>query len=399
MPRGKILGGSSGINYMMYVRGSDADYDDWAELAEDPGWSSKNMKQYLRKHQTLEIEDAKTKHVNMPYVGENHGTDGPVRTSFNDWTLPLDDDVIRACEEATGISKKPIDPWSGDHIGFYNTLGAVVRTGPNRGKRSYSARGYYEANKDRPNLKVLCSALVSSIVLDGTTATGVEFIHNGSKHTVNARREVILSGGVIHSPQILELSGIGDPKILEAAGVKCKIELPSVGENFQDHMIAGVGLRLAPGVGSLDAIFDPQVMEAAQKQLMETQGGPLTGISSCQGFYSSQLFSTEAERKATIKSIEDIKDQTPFQKKQRQQIIAHLNNPKSANLQFVLVAVTADFENGIQDQSKLFSGQGSSQAHGMTFANCLQYPVSRGSVHITSSGTRDSIFSSPTMNG
>lgn len=88
---------------MMYVRGSTEDYDDWAVIADDPSWSGENMKQYMRKHQTLEpIDDSVTDRSTMPFVGENHGTSGPVRTSFNHWKLPIEDDVIKACDEVTG---------------------------------------------------------------------------------------------------------------------------------------------------------------------------------------------------------------------------------------------------------------------------------------------------------
>ena len=122
-------------------------------------------------------------------------------------------------------------------VGFYNTLGAVARTGPNKGNRSYAARGYFEAKADRPNLHVLCEALVTSIELDGDKATGVNFSFGSSDHTVKANREVIVSCGAIQSPQILELSGIGDPEVLKAAGVECKIQNDAVGRNFQDHSI------------------------------------------------------------------------------------------------------------------------------------------------------------------
>jgi hypothetical protein len=127
------------------VRGSTQDYDDWAALAEDQSWSHAEMINYMRKHQTLEpIDESITEvkrlsplanahgllekltakqHGTMPFVREYHGTSGPVRTSFNDWRLPLDADIIKACDEVTGMTKKPKDPWSGDHIGFYNTLG------------------------------------------------------------------------------------------------------------------------------------------------------------------------------------------------------------------------------------------------------------------------------------
>lgn len=111
IPRGRALGGSSAINYMMYVRGSTQDYDDWAILADDPEWGSEKMQQYMRKHQTLDPVDEAVAHRSaLPYVDVNHGTSGPVHTSFNDFFLPIEDDFQKAFDEVTGISKKPIDP-------------------------------------------------------------------------------------------------------------------------------------------------------------------------------------------------------------------------------------------------------------------------------------------------
>ena len=98
-------------------------------------------------------------------------------------------------------------------MGFYSSLAAVNRTS-DPGRRSYAATGYFRPNADRPNLKVLVEALATKITMDGNTATGVEFMHNEKRHSVKASKEVILSGGVINSPQMLELSGIGDPDIL-----------------------------------------------------------------------------------------------------------------------------------------------------------------------------------------
>lgn len=118
------------------------------------------------------------------------------------------------------------------------TLGLVARSGPNKGMRSYAARGYFAANAHRPNLHVLCGATVAKIDLDGDKATGVTFIHDGQTHTVNTKKEVIVAGGAIHSPAILELSGIGNPEILRKAGVEPKIENKAVGENFQDHVLS-----------------------------------------------------------------------------------------------------------------------------------------------------------------
>ncbi|KAL2422074.1 Dehydrogenase [Exophiala dermatitidis] len=392
VPRGRALGGSSAINYMMYVRGSDQDYDDWAELANDPAWSSAKLKEYMRKHQSLEpIDEQVIDRTCMPFVGDNHGTSGPVRTSFNDFRLPLEDDIVKAADQATGFDKKPIDPWSGDHIGFYNTLGTVVRTGADKGKRSYAARGYFQANQHRPNLKVITESLVSRVILDkNKTATGVEFIHNGHKYTIRAHREVIVAGGAINTPQILELSGIGDPKVLEAAGIECLVDLPSVGTNYQDHVVSAIVYQLAPDQMSGDSIYKPEVMAEAQKALAEMQGGPLTAIQSVQGFFPCSLFLEPGELDEIVAFIRKTQEDpsTPaFQKKQLDKVIAHLRDPHSANLQFVFIAATADMVHGVQDQSKLWpppSDTSGSTPDGITLAVCVQYPVSRGHVHVRS---------------
>lgn len=386
--RGKMLGGSSGLNYMMYVRGSDQDYDDWATITEDEGWSSKNMKQYMRKHQTLDpIDEKVTDRSTMPFVGENHGTSGPIHTSFNPWKLDIEDDIVKAADQATGYNKKPMDPWSGDHIGFYHTLASIDRTGARKGKRSYAARGYYEDVAHRSNLKVITRALVTRIVLDGNRATGVSFESEGKEHTVKAKREVIVSGGPINSPQILELSGIGNPEILQAAGIETKVNNKTVGENFQDHVVVATAYETAPGHPTLDSIANPEVLQAAMKALTEDQSGPLTCTSTVQGFLPFSLFASEENQKETIKSVEDIVDQSAYQKKQRATVIGHLKDGKSANLQLVLVAATLDPVNGHHDQSRIFpTPEDPSAPNGFTLALCLQYPVSRGHVHIKSSG-------------
>ncbi|KAJ5297894.1 hypothetical protein PENANT_c012G10269 [Penicillium antarcticum] len=387
IPRGKALGGSSAINYMMYVRGSLQDYDDWAELAEDEGWSAEIMQRYMRKHQTLEpIDPSITDTSTMPLVGQFHGTSGPVRTSFNDAVMPVENDVIKACEETTNISNKPLDPWSGDHIGFYHTLGSVVRTGPNKGKRSYAARGYYEANREtRPNLKVLCEALVNKVILDGNKASGVSLSHGRVEYQVSARREVVVCGGTIKSPQILELSGIGDPNVLAAAGVECKVANPAVGANVQDHCISLTMFNVQPGVITLDTLAQvPEAMQAAGKQYAETGGGPLSCVASMQGFFPAKKILSEEEFEGVLKSIRDVEPTSAFHEKQLKQVISHLESDHSANLQLVLVPASMDPE-GIEHQSKLLPPRSADQPAGLTFAMCLQYPVARGSIHINSS--------------
>ncbi|KAI7541050.1 GMC oxidoreductase [Hortaea werneckii] len=390
-PRGKVLGGSSAINYMMYVRGSSQDYNDWAAITADPGWSSSAMNPYMRKHQTLEpIDPSIVDRSTMPFVGEHHGTSGPVRTSFNDAIVPLENEIIKACDEVTGLSSKPTDPWSGDHIGFFNTLGAVARTGPNKGRRSYAARGYFEANAQRPNLHVLCEATVTSVRLEGDKATGVHFRHAGVDHLVEVTREVVVSCGALQSPQILELSGIGDPDVLAAAGIECRIVNKAIGANLQDHCMTGVEWQLQPGITTSDVMHDPEVMAALQKQYMETGGGPLSSITSMQGFFPYKLFASDAEQKEILQSLETtLPTLTPFQHKQYERIIEHLRSDHSANLQFVGLPATVDFDHGVEDQSKLIIAPASPENHSLTAALCLQYPASRGSVHIKSADVDD----------
>lgn len=343
----------------------------------------------MRKHETLEqIDESILDQTDYPHVGQHHGTNGPIHTSFNDSTFPICDSTIKAWDEVAGLSKKPTDPWSGDHIGFFNTLGSVARSGPHKGKRSYAARGYFQANACRPNLKVLCEAQVNKIVLENGVAKGVEFVFEGMHETVYAKKEVILCGGVINSPQILELSGIGCPGILQRAGIDCKIDLPGVGENLQDHACAVIGLDLKPGNITLDILGDADTMGATMKAYGEHQRGPLTSIASTQGFLPYNSHVSAEKLKDTVENIRKIQSSsstTPFYRRQLDQVIAHLESDKSANLQYIMIPAGADYENGIATQ-KMWPAPDNARAHRMVLVSCLQYPVSRGSCHVESSG-------------
>lgn len=310
-----------------------------------------------------------------------------MRTSFNNSKLEVEDDIIKACDDVAGYLKKPTDPWSGDHLGFYNTLTAVIRTGPNRGKRSYAGRGYIEANKERPNLKVLCEALVNKVNLEGNKAVGANITVGGQQYDISAKREIIVCGGTVKSPQILELSGIGDPDILRAAGVECKIENRAVGANFQDHSMSIVTQSVKPGVITMDTLHQvPEAMQAALKQYMETADGALSSVASAQGFLPFKKLASEEEFKSVIQSIKDVKPTSEFHKQQLQQIVDHLESDKSANLQLVLVPATANLETGVEHQAEVFPPLPADKPAGVTIAMCLQYPVARGYIHIDSPG-------------
>ncbi|KAL4735281.1 hypothetical protein BDV11DRAFT_208631 [Aspergillus similis] len=383
IPRGRVLGGSSAINYMMYVRGSLQDYNDWAALVGDEGWSAANMKAYMRKHQAQPV-NPESRLAASPIAPEHHGMTGPIRTSFNETHMPIEIDFVKACAETANLPNMPVDAWSGDHIGFYHTLGAVARTGPSRGKRSYAGGEYYNANRSRPNLKLLCEARVNGVILDGARATGVSITFQGREYTVSASREIIVSGGTIQSPQILELSGIGDPDVLAAAGVQCQVENRGVGANVQDHSVTLITWQMQPGVVSIDTLSQvPDAAAAALRQYTESGTGPLSSVGSTQGFIPVKSIVSDAELAEIVQSIRDIRPSSAFHEKQLQQVIAHLESEISANLQVVLLAGTIDSK-GVEHQRRLFAPPPAGEPVGISAALCLQYPVSRGSIHINS---------------
>lgn len=144
---------------------------------------------------------------------------------------------------------------------------------------------------------------------------------------------------------------------------------------------------------TLEDMYNPAVMEQAQKQLAETGGGPLTSICTMQGFFPYKMFATPDEQDKVIKSIErDLAKVTPFQRKQYECIIEHLKDDKSANLQLALIPSSFGGAQGIEDQSKIFPPpSGPDAPHGIMLGVCTQYPLSRGSVHITNSGKHSAL--------
>jgi len=218
-PRGKVIGGSSSINGMVYVRGHARDFDQW-EKEGAVGWSYKDCLPYFKRTESWQD-------------GEDNyrGGDGPVATcggnnmKFN----PLYQAFIEAGHEA-GY------PTTNDYNGEQQEgFGAMHMTVDN-GVRASASSAYIEEAKKRSNLTILSGVLVKRVLLNNKTATGVEYKRNGEIARVNANKEVILSAGSIGSPQLLQLSGIGPREVLRDAGVELQHELPGVGENLQDHL-------------------------------------------------------------------------------------------------------------------------------------------------------------------
>ncbi|RDW82955.1 hypothetical protein BP5796_04446 [Coleophoma crateriformis] len=388
-PRGKCLGGSSAINFLMYVRGQASDYDDWARLGNE-GWAFKDLLPYFKKHENFQDPKDLQKQPNMAletrYDASVHGKLGPISTSFGEYRIPPERDWVAACATLGENMGSPLNAWSGDHLGNYHSLSTIDRRpGEMNGTRSYSTTGYLLPNAQRPNLFVLTEALVTRIILSSDkVATGVEFLHSDSdeKHSVSVKKEVILSAGAIKSPQVLELSGIGSPEVLSKAGVKCLVENRRVGEHLQDHSAVAFGYELIPGETTLDAVQDPATMQAAFGEYMAEKTGPFASAGSTMGFASFAGLSTPEE----IKSIQDSILGSGDLDIQSKAIIAEgLGSLKDGSIQFVLLPASLDVEKTYSQTAFLqppTSQLGGKQ--GLVLAACVARPASVGSCHITS---------------
>jgi len=220
-PRGKVLGGSSSINGLIYIRGQKQDFDQWRQLG-NTGWSFDDVLPYFRR-----AED-QTRGAN-----ELHGAGGPLCVS----DVPDDDPISKA------FIKSAIDlgfPRNDDFNGHTQEGAGYYQLTTRNGRRCSTAVGYLRPAMKRPNLRVITNALSERITLQGRRATGVTFRQGGRLHTVRAAREVILCGGAINSPQLLLLSGIGPQQHLTDLGIAVAHHLPGVGQSMQDHYQARI---------------------------------------------------------------------------------------------------------------------------------------------------------------
>jgi choline dehydrogenase len=217
-PRGKVLGGSSSINAMVFVRGQPSDYEDWRS-AGNPGWGWPDVLPYFRK-----LED------HAWGASKYHGAGGPIHVHDPAATVhPLCTTFIEACIEA-GI------PVSRDFNGAESEGAGLWQVTIRNGVRVSSASAYLRPALRRPNLEVATLARATRVLFSGAAATGVEYLRGGSRLTATARREVLLSAGAIGSPQLLELSGIGDPELLRRLEIPVIAPLAAVGRGLQDHV-------------------------------------------------------------------------------------------------------------------------------------------------------------------
>jgi choline dehydrogenase len=256
-PRGKVLGGSSSINGLLYVRGQHEDYDRWRQRG-NAGWGYDDVLPYFRKAENQQRG-----------ADKYHGAGGPLPVS--DWRHadPLSEAFVVAAAQ-TGIPTNPdFNGASQEGAGFFQTT-------TQRGRRASTAWSYLRPARSRGNLQVETSALAQRILFEGRRARAVEYRQSGALRTARARREILLSSGAYNSPQLLQLSGVGPAELLKQHGIDIVLDAPGVGNDLQDHLQVRLVTRCSQPVTLNDILNHPVRRVMAGARYAAFRKGPLT---------------------------------------------------------------------------------------------------------------------------
>ncbi len=267
-PRGKVLGGSSSINGLLYVRGQAEDFDHWRQLG-NVGWSFDDVLPYFKRSE------------GRVGAGDDlHGRDGPLTVSdLGDHDNALSEAYVQAAE-AVGIKRNP--DYNGrvqDGVGYFQVTAR-------NGRRCSAAVAFLKPAMKRPNLRVITRALAERVLFAGTCAVGVRFSQGGGRITVRAAREVILCGGAINSPQLLMLSGVGSAEHLQSMGVAVTYDLPGVGQNLQDHFQTRLVYKCKFPITVNDIMMSRVKMARMGLQYLLFRNGPLSVSAGTVGIFA-----------------------------------------------------------------------------------------------------------------
>lgn len=271
-PRGKVIGGSGALNGMLYVRGQARDYDDWA-AAGNKGWSWSEVLPYFMRSEN-----------NERGPDQWHGTTGPLHVEhladMDDKNL-LSEAFLEAGQQAGMPLAEDINRGAQEGISYFQ-----INT--EKGKRSNTARAFLKPAKGRPNLTVATDASVTKVILENQRATGVRYEQHGMQKEARSRNAVILSAGAIASPQLLELSGIGNPEILQENGVEPLHELPGVGENLQEHYMVPFLFRASQPVSMNEQGRGFPLIKELAKYVLRRKGMLSNSGFHIQGYFKSR---------------------------------------------------------------------------------------------------------------
>jgi len=267
VPRGRVLGGCSSINGMVYFRGHPREYDEWRQ----PGWSYADLEPYFRRLENYEAARTPQRHRG-----------GPV----NVIDIPRPNPLVGRFLAAADTLRLPrcADFNGGDPEGFGPRQAAI-----RNGRRESGVTAYLNPARRRPNLKIITGALVTRVVFEGRRATGVEIERSGARSAVQARREVIVACGAYGSPQLLQLSGIGDAARLQSLGIAPLLDLPAVGRNLHDHPAASIAMRTANTESyGLSWRTAPRSLGVAAQYLLFHSGPLASNVFEANGFMRSR---------------------------------------------------------------------------------------------------------------
>lgn len=373
LSRGKGLGGSSILNIMAISRGNAKEYDAFEALG-SPGWNWDSLLQYFKKSETFTATPEQLSTVGINPDPKAHGSEGPLQISVARWLSEVNT-PFRSTLNALGIQNNP-DNLSGDNVGVSGVYQSIH---PSEVVRSSSASAYYQPNKSRSNLRVITNAHATRVLFDSDkregklVATGVQYSKDGFTFAVSAKKEVIISAGSFQSPQILELSGIGNKNVLEANGVPVLYDLPSVGQNLQDHFWIPYTQEVDDKVDSLEVLMADPVRAGQEWNLyQEKKLGMLTCFPSASFAYVP--LSTFTDENAVAKGAGSLKFDGPAENRTVQKQMEWIKS-SIPHLEFSLFPGCLPAPDTAPVPGK----------HYYSFFVGLMHPFSRGSVHIGSS--------------
>ena len=269
-PRGKTLGGSSSINGMLYVRGNPADFDGWAQMG-CRGWSFDDVLPLFRKSETYKQGDD----------AEYRGTDGPLKVEYYRTILPLTHRFIEGAQQAGFPFSKDLNGRQAEGVGYSQ----MTRKGQWRGS---TAQTFLKEAQGRPNLRVETEAVATKLLFEGKRCVGVAFRQRGRDVELRAGREVILSGGAINSPHLLQISGVGPAAHLQSIGVPVVHDLRGVGGNLQDHYVARVSHRVKDSISINKLSRGVRLAREVARFFLAGNGALTFGITTAQVFTKSR---------------------------------------------------------------------------------------------------------------
>ncbi|KAM7220113.1 hypothetical protein V8F06_004441 [Rhypophila decipiens] len=384
-PRGKMLGGSSALNFMMLVHPNKTILDGWEELG-NPGWDHKSLAPYFCKFATSHLPPQAAKDVvGLAYHKDDVTSgDGPVQVSFSEGYGPTNKAWFDTFAEL-GLDLKSEDPRDGEAVGAFQNPATID---PATKTRSFAASAYLTPEVlERPNLVVMTDTLVSKVMFDTTSkdpepvAIGVEVVtKDGQKKEIKAAREIILCAGALQSPQILELSGIGNREILDKYGIPVVVQNPNVGEGAQDHPIVLQSFEVADGVQSGDVLRDPAVMQALMEMYQASRAGPL-GQSNISSAYTPMVNDHGVMPLEEKKMFFERHSSSLTTKSHEIQRVALEEEKGTPAFQYILFPTQANIPENPACLTEFLLP--ASEGNFISVFVALNHPFSRGSVHIT----------------